>query len=108
MFLKNQFRLFQEGKVSGKDSVIGRHQVECHNSDYAITDFSMRIWTHHLGSTHQRQVSEKVLIDEYATINTRTEMGSDLASQPTMAMSRSSTRGPGRGRGRGSQSRGGK
>ena len=92
--------------MSGKDSVIGRHQVECHDSDHSITDFSMKVWTHHLGSTHQRQVREKVLIDEYATINTRTEMGSDLVSQPTMAMSRSTSRGPGRGRG--SQTRGGR
>ena len=103
---KNQYRLFKEGKVSGKDSVIGRHQVECHNSDHSVTDFSMRVWNHYLGSTHQRQVNEKVLIDQYATINTRTEMGTDLATQHTLSMSRSvsqlpptSTRGrPTRGR----------
>ena len=96
---KYQLKLFKEGKKGGKESVMGRHIKEFHNSQFDDVSWDMKVWSHHLGQTHGRQVREKVLIDEFGTINTRGEMGTDFISQARDTRTRSPTRGlAGRGR----------
>ena len=58
----------------------GRHITEKHNGDHSVK-FSMRVLSHYLGETHQRQVDESTRIDntdEDKLINTRGERGPDL------------------------------
>ena len=83
-----QLKLHKEGKLGGKESVLGRHIVEDHNSKYEDVSWAMKVETHHLGQPHQRQCHEKVYINEYGTINTRTEQDTDRISQAASSISR--------------------
>ena len=82
-----QYTLLKEGKIGGKVSLFGRYVVEAHNKDYN-TSFSMKVVSHHLAQTHQRQVTELVLIDVHATINTDSEKGSNFIHGAITAVSR--------------------
>ena len=84
---QREYRLHEGGKEGGKKSVMGRHVASEHGGDYS-TAWTMTVLSHHLLKTHERQVNEAVLIDEYDSgtlINTRCEKGADLVSGPSLS-----------------------
>ena len=64
---------------------------EEHDSKYEDVTWAMKVETHHLGQPHQRQCTEKVYINEFGTINTRTEQDTDMVSQSASAITRGHT-----------------
>ena len=54
-----------------------------HGGDHSV-EFSMKIWSHHLNSTHVRQITEAVRINTFKSdnlINTRGEQDSDIVAE---------------------------
>ena len=78
-----QYKQHGLGKESGKHSALGRHVDMEHKGDHSV-EFSMKIWSHHLNSTHVRQITEAVRINTCKSdnlINTRGEQDSDIVAE---------------------------
>ncbi len=85
-----QYQQHALGKKSGEHSALGRHVNNKHEGDHKV-EFSMKIWSHHLNSTHVRQVTEAVRINTCKSenlINTRGEKDSDIVSEESGRVSR--------------------
>ena len=88
-----QLDLNRRGMKSGKDSVMGRHELEKHSSDRSSVRWSMRVLSCHPCQPHVRQCMESVWIGEIGQgmnlINGRAERSSDLITGSSSNITRS-------------------